>query len=174
LIEEALASNYDLREAAARVETAQAEARIAGAILAPAADLSLNTQRQRQNFSTLPLPGAGGQVTSPTSNAFGVALNVRWEVDLWGRLRAGAGAAASDSQAQEERYRAATLSLASQTARTWFALTEARLQVRLAEQTVQSFRSTFRQAANRASAGVQSPVDSHLAEANAASAEANL
>lgn len=174
LIQEALDSNYDLREAAARVETAVAEARIAGAVLLPMMDTSVNAQRQRQNFSALPLPGGGTQSPAVTSSAFGVALNFRWEVDLWGRLRAGASAAAADFQSEQDAFRAAALSLAAQTAKAWFAVTEARLQVLLAEQTVESFRGTYRQAANRVSAGVQSPVDDHLAEANLASAEANL
>lgn len=174
LIEEALASNHDLSEAAARVETAFAEASKAGAALHPTLDATGNALRQRQNFAAFPIPGVGDEAFSPTSNAFGVALNIQWELDLWGRLRAGARAAAAELQSEQAAFRAAALSLAVQTARAWFAVTEARQQVDLAERTVDSYHRSRMQAAQRADAGVLAPLDEHLSEADLASAEADL
>ncbi|QDV04720.1 Outer membrane protein OprM precursor [Planctomycetes bacterium Poly30] len=174
LVDEALRTNHDLKGAAARLEVAAAQARVAGAVLLPTLDAGLNGQRQAQNFAALPIPGLGGGTQSVTSDSFGVSLNFRWELDLWGRLRAGARAAAADLQAESDAYVAASLSLAAQTAKAWYALTEAGLQLQLAEATVASFKETRRQATDRTAAGVQAPVDEHLSEANVASAEANL
>ena len=174
LVEEALASNHDLKQAAARLEIAAAQARIAGAVLYPTLEAGLNGQRQAQNFSALPVPGVGSGAQSVVSNSFGVSLNFRWELDIWGRLRSGARAAAADLQAEHGAYRAASLSLAAQAAKAWYALTEARLQLRLAQQTVASFADTFRQATDRSAAGIQAPVDEHLAQANLAAAQASL
>ena len=85
----ALTFNQDLRAAAARVSAAEAEARIAGAALRPAVDLSLNRGRQRQNFVGLPIPGREGSVLSTTYSSAGVSLGVAWEPDVWGRINAG-------------------------------------------------------------------------------------
>jgi NodT family efflux transporter outer membrane factor (OMF) lipoprotein len=111
---------------------------------------------------------------SQTSNNFGVSLNVSWELDVWGRIRSAAAAAVANVQSQRADYAAATLSLAAQTTKSWFAVIESRQQVELAEATVVSYRETARQAKDRVEGGVQSPVDQDLALANLASAEALL
>jgi len=174
LITEAIESNQNLKQAAAQLDTAKAQARISGAVLSPTLDASGNAARQRQNFSSFAIPGVGDTTQAATSGSFGIALNLSWELDLWGRLRAGASAAGSDLQAQRETFRAAHLSLAAQTTKAWYAVTEARLQLELAERTVDNFRDTFRLAKDRAAAGVQAAVDEPLAEANLAAAEATL
>lgn len=175
-ISEAIATNHDLKAAAARIEIAQAEARITGANLYPQAQSELNASRARQVLSTNPLFGAGlvgnNSPVSFISNSYGVSLAISWELDIWGRIRSGVSAAIGNIQAQQYEYRAAALSLAAQTAKAWFAVTEAQLQLNLANETVESFRKTARQASNRVKAGVQSPTDKHLTAANLASAKA--
>ena len=110
--------------------------------------------------------------TNFISESYGVSLDISWELDIWGRIRSGASAAIGDLQAQEADYAAAALSLAAQTAKAWFAVTEAQLQLNLANETVESFQETATQAANRVDAGIQSPTDKHLTAANLSSAEA--
>ena len=88
LIEEAQRSNDDLAGAIARVEEADAQARIAGAPLLPSVDLSAAATRERTNLTTLaPHP----------FNVFNPELTASYELDFWGKnraLRASARAAA--------------------------------------------------------------------------------
>ena len=139
--DEAIANNNDLAAAAARVEAAQANAKLAGVEAKPTIDLALSGNRSRQNSIGFPIPGAGG-VPSSLSNTFGTSLDLTWELDVWGRVRAGRSAAAGRLQAAESDYAAARLSLAAQVAKSWFALTEARQQLALARETQTSFQNT--------------------------------
>ena len=173
VVGEALERNYDLQAAAASVAAAEARARIAGADLKPQVGASFDAGRRQQVFVGLPIPGSGG-VLSSTSTSYGLGLNVSWEADLWGRLRAGQAAAVSDARAAEADYDAARLSLAGQAAKAWFAVVEAERQVALAIDTVDSRRTTAERIAARYRRGVAPPLDLRLARSNLASAESTL
>jgi NodT family efflux transporter outer membrane factor (OMF) lipoprotein len=170
LIELALARNQDLRIAAARLQRAEAEARIAGADLEPQLGVGLDAARQRQNFIGLPIPGDG--VPSTTFESYGVSLDASWEVDMWGRIRARARAAVADFEAAREDLRGARLSLAAQTAKAWFAVEEALEQVVLAEESAASFAESADNLRARYEQGVRSPLDLRLALSNVTAARA--
>lgn len=170
-VEELLRGSLDLRAAAARVEAARAQARVAGALREPTLDASGSALRQRQNFVGLPLPG-GGDVLSSTYTSYGVSLDLSWELDLWGRLAAGEAAALADLAAGEADLEAARLSLTGQTAKAWFALAEAELQAELARATAASFRSNTELVRGRYERGRGDALDLRLSESNLASAEA--
>jgi NodT family efflux transporter outer membrane factor (OMF) lipoprotein len=170
----ALERNFDLRAASARVDRAAAEARIAGSDLMPTLGGGLDYARQRRNFIGFPIPGGDEEVLSNTSTNWGLSLDTTWEIDLWGRIRAGTEAALADVEATEADYRAAALSIAGQTAKVWFAAAAAQLQIRLAEATVESFRTSYRQVRSRYESGVRSPLDVRLALSNLEDAEALL
>jgi outer membrane protein TolC len=57
LIREALEQNRDLRQAAARMDAAVAQARIAGSSLPPQLTLNGDATRRQQVFVGLPIPG---------------------------------------------------------------------------------------------------------------------
>lgn len=172
LIAEALEHNYDLQAAATRLQLAQAQARIAGAPLQPQVTTTASSSRRKQNFIGLPIPGGGA--ASSTSDNFGVNLNLSWELDLWGRLRAGQAAALADLQAAEADLAGARLSLAAQTARAFFAAVEAGRQVELARATVANYHISTEQIYSRYQRGLRSSLDLRLGRANLASAEALL
>ena len=115
LIEEALENNRDLRAAAARVDEAWALAQQAGAALAPGLSAVAGATRT-------------GASEGPGASSFDIALQARWEVDLWGRLRTGQSAAEASAEATEADYRHARQSLAAAVARAYFLGVEARLQ----------------------------------------------
>lgn len=174
-VTEALNQNHDLAAAAARIDTAIAEARLAGADLYPQISGGLSASRQRTNFTGSGLPGLGTPDPVPVrTNNFGLSLDVSWELDVWGRISSAALAAAGEYQATQADYAGARLSIAGQTAKAWLAVAEANQQVELARATVASFAATSRQAGNRAEAGVQPPSDKHLARSNHASAQGLL
>jgi len=169
LVAEALEHNYDLQAAATRLQLAQAQARIAGAPLQPQVTATASSSRRKQNFIGLPIPGGGA--ASSTSDNFGVNLNLSWELDLWGRLRAGQAAALADLQATEADLAGARLSLAAQTARAFFAAVEAGRQVELARATVDNYHISTEQIHSRYQRGLRSSLDLRLGRANLASAE---
>lgn len=171
---EALAHNRELRAAAARLDQAQALSRIAGADLLPQVSASADGRRQQSTFFGLPLPGAKKGVFAVTTTSYGTSLNVSWEADLWGRLRAGKRAALADVAAGEATVAGARLSLAGQTAKAWFAAAEAKKQEALARQTVESYVRTLESTQRRYRAGLVTSLDLRLGRANRATAEALL
>ncbi|MBB5352980.1 NodT family efflux transporter outer membrane factor (OMF) lipoprotein [Haloferula luteola] len=137
LVAEAYGANPDLKASAARVDRAVAAARGAGAAARPQLNAALQGNRQKQNFIGLPISGTGSSgVLSSISESYGASLSLSWEIDLWGKVRAGEQAALADLQAQGELYRAARASLAAQVSRAWLALAESNEQIVLAEQAV--------------------------------------
>lgn len=175
LVAEALERNKDLKIAAARVAAAAANTRIAGADLYPQAQGLFRGSRQKRSFIGFPLggsadpgatagtPGADPSAASSSdaspilasqNNEFGLSLDVSWEIDLWGRIRAGRGAFLAEQEATEADRAAAELSIAGRVAKAWFALREAKEQVVLAEKTVLVFQKTEKAVRDRFEAGV--------------------
>ncbi len=171
-IEAALEHNYDLKAAAARIELAQAEARIAGADLRPAMNLNLSRGRQRQNFVGLPIPGREGSVLSSTSSNAGVNLALSWEPDFWGRIRSGRAAAMANVEAQEADRAASRLSLSGQVAKAWFAAIEAGRQLGLARATLASYNTSVGRVRVRFERGLRASLDLRLALTEVDRAEA--
>ena len=169
---QALTHNRDLGASIARLEAFAAARTIAGAPLWPEVDAGLNAQRARRLF--LGFPFGGGGVPSSTVTTYGLTVNVRWEIDVWGRLRAAESAAIADQQVALADFHGARLSLLGQICRGWFAAIEARQQLTLAEATVAAFRSTGDDVRDRFRRGVRPAVDVHLAATNLANAEANV
>lgn len=176
LVAEALRANPDLREAAARVERAAAEARIAGAGRLPSLDIGGQGSRQQQRFVGFPIPGTSG-VPGSLGNTFGVSLNAAWEVDLWGRVKAGQEAAIADAEASARTFEAARVSLAGQVAKAWLALAEGNEQVALAAEGLearQQLAGAVRERFERAIDDGGSAAQVRLTESEVATGEATL
>ncbi|HJP29882.1 MAG TPA: TolC family protein [Candidatus Latescibacteria bacterium] len=171
LVREALTNNHSVQIAAANVAASQAQARIAGAARLPQASAAGSGSRNKRSFIGFPIPGAAGQTQSTTSTSFSADVAVSWELDLWGRLRAGHAATIADLQAVEADWRAARLSLVAQTLRAYFGVVEAQRQVNLAEATVQSYDLSNRQVQSRYERGLRPTLDLLLSRASLSSAE---
>ncbi|MFH1276899.1 MAG: efflux transporter outer membrane subunit [Candidatus Eisenbacteria bacterium] len=172
LVPAALARNYDLAAALARLDAAAAEARVAGAGLWPSLDLSYAASRSRRNFIGFPSFGGDGGVARTTSNSHGVSLNSGWEIDLWGRVRAGKSAAAAEAEATLADLGGTRLSIAAQTAKAYFAAVEAQQQLRLARVTSKNYRLSADRIRSRFERGIRSSLDLRLALASLAASEA--
>jgi multidrug efflux system outer membrane protein len=171
-VQTALEQNYDLQAAAARLEQASADARIAAADLLPALQVGLNGSKRKQNFIGFPIPGAEDRVLSTVSTNFGVSFDLTWEADLWGRLRSNERAALADFQSRAADLRGAQLSLAGQTVKAWFAVAEAEQQLQLATATVDSFSDSADQVRQRFEQGLRPSLDVRLALSSLANAQA--
>jgi outer membrane protein, multidrug efflux system len=151
LVREVLASNPDLQVAAARVEQAAAFVRVAGATLYPQVSA---------------LARGGGKLSGDSSGLEGAGIFANWELDLWGRVRAGRAAAQDQygSAALDAEY--ARQSLAALAAKSWFLATEARLQKSIAEEMASSSERQVGLAQDRLRVGRGDEYDLALARAN--------
>lgn len=137
-----LENNRDLKAAQSRIEIAAANARIVGADRLPQFGAAFGAQRNKQNFIGFPIAGGGSGPFSSYYNQFGVGLNISWELDLWGRIKAGQQAAIAEFEASEFDRATAELSLSGQAVKAWFALAETRDQIALTQLTIRKFSET--------------------------------
>jgi multidrug efflux system outer membrane protein len=171
LVNEALSRSFDILDALARVSAAMAEARIAGADLTPRVGFSFDGARQKQTFVGIDIPGSDGLLTS-RFNRFEGMFNLSWELDVWGRIRAGHESALAEVQASEADLRGARESVIAQICRNWFSAVEARQQLALAQATAASFRTSTNWIRERYELGLRPPLDLRLALSNLSAAEA--
>ena len=166
LVNEALAANPSIRSQYYAVEATRAQAR--------------STYGR-----TLPSLSASGSVTGTdtyveatdsrvSGELYGLGLDLNWELDLWGRLRASINAAESDLIASEADLASARLSLAAQTASAWFDLNEALAQERVAVETYEARTRALELTERRLSRGLSSALDVRTARTTQASAEASI
>lgn len=151
LVREAIASNPDLRVAAARVEQAAGYARLAGATLYPQVNL---------------LARGGGAMSGDSSGLEGVGVFASWELDLWGRVRAGREAAELQYRSAELDAEYARQSIAALVAKSWFLATEARLQKTVAAEMARAAEALVGLAEDRLRIGKGDAYDLALARAN--------
>ncbi len=168
LVEEALQHNADLRNAAARFAQSIAEARIAGADQLPEAGLGLNGTRQKiSSFG----PTTTGGIHFDNYN---LALNLSWELDLWGRLRDRTSAALAQVEGSQAEWRGARLSLAAQVSKSWFNYTEAQQQLALAQRTAQAYAENLKTFEARFRRGLSAGLDLRRIRTQSASADAEV
>lgn len=148
LVVEALRHNLALRGAATRLDVAAASAAQADALSKPTVSL-----------------GGGGGVAG-----IGVGLNVSWEMDVWGRLKAIQSAADEQLASVQNAFDYARESLAAQTAKAWYLAVDAKQQLNLANDTVKVHEELARVVKVKADAGRVTPQDLNLAQADLASA----
>ena len=166
LVKEALAANPSIRSQFYAVEATRAQARS-------------TYGRTLPNVSGSASVGGSDvyveQTDSRTSaESFGLGLDLSWEVDLWGRLRASINAADADLIASEADLASARLALTAQTASAWFDLNEALAQERVAVETYEARTRALELTERRLSRGLASALDVRTARTTQASAEASI
>lgn len=128
LIAQALTGNLSLQTAWDRLAQAEAAAAQAGAGLWPQVDAGFGAGRSRRD--------AGGTVVYGSRYIADVA--VRYEVDLWSRLRSQEKAASLDVEAQQDAVMTAAITLSSLVAGTWYQLAEAKALVRITQDQIET------------------------------------
>lgn len=135
LVAEALANNRDLKIAAARIDEAAGMLGSTRAQLFPQLGAGLSGSRaQASQRGVTPLPAT----VDRQNNQYSAALNVGWEIDLFGRLRRATEASRADLLATEEARRALALSLASTVANSYINLRDLDNQLLIAQRTLQT------------------------------------
>ena len=113
IVREGIAHNPDLKIAAARVDQSRTLVTTAAAPFYPKLDFEMTGNKTQQNFVGFPIPGTNG-VLKQASEYYNASLKAEWEIDVWGRYRAGTSAAIAGYQAAEQDERAAQASIAAQ------------------------------------------------------------
>ncbi|MEE2988757.1 MAG: efflux transporter outer membrane subunit [Verrucomicrobiota bacterium] len=167
LVLEALAKSPSLKATAARFAQSVAEARISGAELKPSAGLGLKSARQKIN--TFGPNSTGGVIFEN----YELTLDLRWEIDLWGRLRDQTSAAVARAEGYQADLDAARLSLAAQITKGWLNLIEAQQQLALSEHTAQAYRDNQSALESRFKLGLAEGFDLRRILTQTASAEAD-
>jgi multidrug efflux system outer membrane protein len=153
LVLEALEHNPDLRIAASRVEQAAGFVKSSGATLYPQVSL---------------LARGGGAMSGDSSGLQGAGLFANWELDLWGRVRAGRASASTQYESVGLDAEYARQSLAAMVAKSWFLATEALLQKAIAEDMLGFTNRSVTLAQDRLRVGRGDESDLTLARANVA------
>jgi outer membrane protein, multidrug efflux system len=133
LIAEAQRSNDDLAAAIARVQEADAQARIAGAPLLPSLDLTADATRQRAPISGSGT-GTGAGTGRATFNTFNPELTASYELDFWGKNRALRAAARATAIASHYDKETVALTVISSVATSYFQALEFRDRLDVARQ----------------------------------------
>lgn len=162
LINEALANNYDLREAVARIDAARANLGITRSEQFPTIVASGDVINQRQSrSSTFDLPEPVKR-----DRSFGsFLLNLlTFEIDIWGRLRKQTAAARADLLATEEARRAIITTLISDVATAYFTLRELDFELEISRRTLVSREESLRLIRLRQQRGVATMLEVRQAE----------
>jgi multidrug efflux system outer membrane protein len=156
---QALAQNYDVREAAARVEAARANLGVVRSNQLPnvAASADISTIRVSRNGAT-PLPAA---LVPSQNRTFGVATLglLSFELDFWGRLRRATEAARADLLGAEENRKAVMTTLVSDVAAGYFSLRELDYELEISQRTLVTRQQSLELIKNRQAGGVATLLD---------------
>ena len=171
LVAEAHEHNADLALAAARVDEARALAQVAGSLLYPAFDADFDRNRNRSSArSSVPLPP-----TVPLErNSYRAAVNVSYEVDLWGRLRSASAAARADLLSTVAARDTLKLALTAEVVRGYFALVSLDAQVEATRRALALRAQNLELQRIRSTAGLIGDYELRQLEAEVAAAQAQL
>ena len=168
LIEQALERNHDLRQAGFRVLEARALAQGAGAGLYPnvSVDGAYTRVRRSETILVAPTGGSAPGFAPPGANfnLWNSALDLRWELDLWGRIRRSQEAFSAESFASDMNRRGIALSLISDVAQGYFRLRELDEQLEIATHNLLLQQDSHSIIQTRAEAGLVSDLDVKRAE----------
>ena len=129
-VRQAIRQNPDLRSSLARMEEAGFNTRKTSAALYPSLDAN----------------AAAGRSSRPAfdeSGTYDLSLDTRWELDVWGRIRANVQASTADQAAAAADYESARQSLAAQTMQLWFELVFTEKRLALGYRRLSSFNDTY-------------------------------
>jgi NodT family efflux transporter outer membrane factor (OMF) lipoprotein len=168
LVEEALAANQDVAIALQRVNQARAGADAQGSRLWPTVGAQASASRSSSN---LPAPVKQGM---PDTRALRAGIDVAWEIDLAGGIRAARDAAQADVGAAAAGVEGARLLVASEVARQYFILRSADERLRLVQALAKAQRETASHVSSRLREGLVSAFDLDRARAEADAFDAQV
>jgi len=168
LVEEALGANQDITIALQRVAQARAGADAQASRLWPAVGVQASASNSN---SGLPAPVKQG---IPDTRALRAGIDVAWEIDLAGGVRAARDAAQADTTAAAAGVQGARLLVASEVARQYFVLRSAHERLRIVQALAKAQRDTTSRVESRLREGLASAFDLDRARAEADALDAQV
>jgi NodT family efflux transporter outer membrane factor (OMF) lipoprotein len=166
-------SNQTIKAAEARVREARALTQQAQAAFFPIVTANASATRSGGRSGGSTSAGVGSsQSSGGASNNFNVALDVNWELDLWGRVRRTVEAGEATAQASVADLEAAKLSAQAQLAEDYFLLRAQDAQIRLLNDTVDAYQKSLKLTQNQYAVGVAARADVAQAETQLKSTQA--
>ncbi len=169
-VETALEKNKDLKIAVAVVDEYYARLGITRSELFP--QLGAAGAGARIRSSTSYLPSSSG--VDRDFNAFVLAFNLSYELDIWGRIRRATEAARAELLGHEDAQRTVILTLVSSVASTYSELLELDKRLEIAKQTLNSYEESLKLIRLRFRGGVSSELEVKQAESQVESAAAAI
>lgn len=152
LMEKVAVSNQSLKAAEARYRQAQAAVVSARAGFFPAVSAGASATRS-------------GAANAPAVTTYHASADLRWEIDLWGRVRRTVEAAQAGAQASQGDLDAVRLSLQASLAQNYFLLRVTDVQRDLYNDTVAAYSKSLELTKNRYDAGVAAKTEVVQAQA---------
>ena len=170
LVEEALSRNGNLQLAVARVDEARAQLGITQSAQSVGVDGSFSRARSESSAATGTLPPG----LPRERNDYRAALNVSYELDLWGRLRSATEAARADMLATEAARDTVRTALAADVVQAYFGLRSLDEQVAATRRSVATRGEGVGLQQKRYDAGVISKFELGQLQSELAAAQAQL
>ena len=155
LISQAQRANDDIGAAVARVQQADAQAKIAGAPLLPALAVNAGASRQRQQPSATAAPG-----TRPaTFNQFSAQVSASYQLDFWGKNLALHNAARFSANASQYDRATVELTVMTGVATTYFQALGLQDRVKVAEQDLSTAQTILKDLTFEETVGTANALD---------------
>lgn len=168
LVERAMESNLDLKQAAARLRQARAARGIAVGALGPRVDANASFNRSRT-------PGAPDVPNSGSvANQYQAGLDASWEIDIFGGQRRNVEAADADLLAAFEDQRVVLVSLSAEVAMDYVGLRATQQRIAIARRNLEAQKRTADLTRERFKGGFAGALDVANADALTASTTANI
>ena len=168
LIRRASGANRDIKIAAERVRAARAGVTVSRSAMLPSVGASASASNQRTEY------GAAIKQEVPDVKSASGGIDVSWEIDLAGRLRAGTSAAAAEALAAQHGERGVRLLVLTDVATNYFILVGARRQLETVRAISAAHDETLRLVSARQRAGLATPFDVERAQTDASRARAAI
>ena len=180
LVRAALEENLDLKVAVASIEQFRAQLLIAKYDLIPSVGYAGGAQyfhntKDAVGIGPVNIPNASTNTRDGTDFSHESATaGIKWEVDLWGRIRRSIEASQAQLLTQEENQRAVIIGLVGNVAEAYFDLRALDLQVDITKRALKSWEDSVRISKLRFEHGDISKLDLNRFEAERAGAAAQL
>jgi multidrug efflux system outer membrane protein len=183
LVERAVRSNLDLRQAEARVREARALRGVAAADFWPTIDASGSYARSRrsENVASTQIGAVNGSTAPggiPSSklvqDLFQAGFDASWELDLFGGVRRSIEAADADLAASVEDLRDVLVTLLAEVARNYVEVRGFQRRITIAQENIRSQQETLELTQARFEAGLTSELDVVQAASQLATTQAQV
>ncbi len=177
LIRRSELANLDLAAAVARVSEARAIRGIAVGGLLP--DISLDAAYSRTKLSENGVQGqqtggAGAALLTEPFNVWQAGLSLKWEIDVFGKIRRQVESSTAGMEASVEDYRDVLVTLYGEVATSYVDVRAFQTRLAFANSNAQSQRESVQLTRDRYRAGLTSALDVAQAESNLASTESEI